>query len=173
MSRLLLIIRYKITGNSINLMETQKSVVDSLNDLLKDNCDAKRGYRKAAEQLDDPSLKGLFMNLSEQRDNFKKIIREEILSLGGQPQVFRQVEGPIQDAFIRPDLLLALNTIEKTLDGCLRLEVSDLQALRQRLALYEVKESTHQVLTGQLESIKLTLSDIRALSSEKEAALNY
>jgi len=153
-------------------METQKSVVDSLNDLLRDNCDAKRGYRKAAEQLDDPSLKGLFMSLSEQRDNFKKIVREEILSLGGQPQVFRQLDGPIQDAFARPDLLLTLNTVEKTLDGCLRIEASDLKSLKQTLALYEVKESTHQVLTGQLESIKLTLSDIKGLPSETEAALN-
>ena len=153
-------------------METQKSVVDSLNDLLRDNCDAKRGYRKAAEQLDDPSLKGLFMSLSEQRDNFKKIIREEILSLGGEPQIFRQVDGPIQVAFARPDLLLTLNTVGKTLDGCLRIEASDLKSLKQTLALYEVKESTHQVLTGQLESIKLTLSDIKGLPSETEAALN-
>jgi uncharacterized protein (TIGR02284 family) len=154
-------------------METQKSVVDSLNDLLRDNCDAKRGYRKAAEQLDDPSLKGLFMSLSEQRDNFKKIIREEILSLGGEPQVFRQVDGPIQDAFARPDLLLALNTVAKTLDGCLRIEASDLKSLKQTLALYEVKESTHQVLTGQLENIKLTISDIKGLPSETEAVLNF
>ncbi|WKN41038.1 PA2169 family four-helix-bundle protein [Tunicatimonas pelagia] len=154
-------------------METQKSVVDSLNDLLKENCDAKRGYRKAAEQLDDPSLKGLFMNLSEQRDNFKKIIREEVLSLGGQPQVFRQVEGPIQDAFSQPHLLLSLNTIEKTLDGCLRLEVVSLQKLKQRLAQYEVKESTHQVLLGQLESIKVTLSDIKKLPTEREPVLDF
>lgn len=154
-------------------METQKSVVDSLNDLLKDNCDAKRGYRKAAEQLDAPSLKGLFMSLSEQRDNFKKIIREEILSLGGVPQAFRNVDGPIQDAFARPELLLTLNTVGKTLDGCLRIEASDLKALKRAFARYEVKESTHQVLTGQLESIKLTLSDIKGLPSETEAALNF
>lgn len=153
-------------------METQKSVVDSLNDLLKENCDAKRGYRKAAEQLDAPSLKGLFMSLSEQRDNFKKIVREEVLSLGGEPQAFRQVEGSIQDAFSQPHLLFSLNTIEKTLDGCLRLEVVNLQKLKQRLAQYEVKESTHQVLTGQLENIKLTLSDIKALSTEREPMLD-
>ncbi|MEM8967978.1 MAG: PA2169 family four-helix-bundle protein [Bacteroidota bacterium] len=154
-------------------MEAQKSVVDSLNDLLKENCDAKRGYRKAAEQLDDPSLKGLFMNLSEQRDNFKKIIREEILSLGGTPQAFRQVDGPIQDAFTQPHLLLVLNTIEKTLSGCLRLEVNALQELKKKLAQYEVKESTHQVLTGQLENIRLTLLDLRALATESEATLNF
>lgn len=151
-------------------MEAQKSVVDLLNDLLRKNCDAKRGYRKAAEQLDDPALKGLFMSLSEQRDNFKKIIREEILSLGGEPQVFGQIEGPIQGAFARPSLLLVLSTVEKTLDGCLRLEAHDLQILKNTLAKYEVKESTHQVLGGQLESIKLTLSDIKSLRTE--AALN-
>ncbi|MEQ9441223.1 MAG: DUF2383 domain-containing protein [Cyclobacteriaceae bacterium] len=154
-------------------METQKSVVDLLNDLLESNCDAKRGYRKAAEQLDDPSLKGLFMSLSEQRENFKKIIREEILSLGGEPQVFRHVEGPIQEAFSRPSLLLVLSTVEKTLDGCLRLEANDLQVLKTALAKYEVKESTHQVLGGQLESVKLTLADIKSLRTEATAtALN-
>ncbi|MEM6842530.1 MAG: PA2169 family four-helix-bundle protein [Bacteroidota bacterium] len=154
-------------------MKAQKSVVDSLNELLKENCDAKRGYRRAAEQLDDPSLKGLFMNLSEQRDNFKKIIREEILSLGGTPEAFRQVDGPIQDAFVQPHLLLVLNTVEKTLSGCLRLEVNALQTLKKQLALSEVKESTHQVLTGQLENIRLTLLDLRALPTENEALLNF
>ncbi len=154
-------------------MEVQKSVVDSLNDLLKENCDAKRGYRKAAERLDDPSLKGLFMNLSEQRDNFKKIVREEILSLGGEPQVFRQVDGPIQNAFAQPDLLLVLNTVEKTLSGCLRIEVDTLQAMKQRMAQYEVKESTHQVLTGQLEYIRLTVLDLRSLPDERTPILDF
>nr|WKN38988.1 PA2169 family four-helix-bundle protein [Tunicatimonas sp. TK19036] len=151
-------------------METQKSVVDLLNDLLEKNCDAKRGYRKAAEQLDDPSLKGLFMSLSEQRDNFKKIIREEILSLGGEPKNFRHVEGSIQEAFARPSLLIVLSTVGKTLDGCLRIEAHELQALKATLAKYEVKESTHQILGGQLESIKLTLADIKSLPTEAPTA---
>ena len=153
-------------------MEAQKSVVDSLNDLLKENCDAKRGYRKAAEQLDDPSLKGLFMNLSEQRDNFKKIIREEILSLGGTPQAFRQVDGPIQDAFTQPHLPLVLNSIEKSLSVCLRLEVNALQQLKKKLAEYEVKESIPQLLTAQLENIRLTLLDLTASATASDATLN-
>ncbi|MGB3589829.1 MAG: DUF2383 domain-containing protein [Tunicatimonas sp.] len=154
-------------------MEVHKSVVDSLNDLLKENCDAKRGYRKAAEQLDDPSLKGLFMNLSEQRDNFKKIVREEILSLGGEPQASRQVDGPIQNAFAQPDLLLVLNTVEKTLSGCLQIEINALQAMKQRIAQYKVKESTHQLLMGQLEYIRLTVLDLRALPDERTPVLNF
>ena len=73
-------------------MKTQKEIVNLLNNLLEDNCDAKRGYQTAAEQVDDPALKGLFMSLSSQRDNFKKSIREETHALGGEPVSLRPRE---------------------------------------------------------------------------------
>ena len=152
-------------------MKTQKDVIDLLNSLLEENCDAKRGYQRAAEQIDDPSLKGLFMSLSSQRDNFKKSIREEIHFLEGEPAHFGLVEGAVQDAFSSPDLLLVLDTIEKTLEGCLKLEAKRLAIYQSMLNGNDFEVSTRNLLVGQRENIKLTLADLRKADSEEMFSL--
>ena len=152
-------------------MKTQKDVVDLLNNLLEENCDAKKGYQRAAEQIDDPALKGLFMSLSSQRDNFKKSIREEIHFLEGEPAHFSLVEGSVQDAFSSPDLLLVLNTIEKTLEGCLKLEAKRLAIYQSMLNGNDFEVSTRNLLVGQRENIKLTLADLRKADSEEMFSL--
>ena len=148
-------------------MRTQKDVIDLLNSLLKENCDAKRGYQRAAEQIDDPALKGLFMSLSSQRDNFKKSIREEIRFLGGEPAQFAQIDGSIQEAFSSPDLLLVLNTIEQTLRGCLRLEIKRLAFYEKMLNGNNFEVSTRNLLIGQRENIKLTLADLKKVKDSE------
>ena len=142
-------------------MKTQNDVIDLLNSLLEENCDSKRGYQKAAEQVDDPALKGLFMSLSSQRDNFKLSIKEEIRFLEGEPIQYGPVAGAVQDAFSSADLLLVLNTIEKTLEGCLNLESKRLAIYEQMLNGNDFEVSTRNLLIGQQENIKLTLSDLR------------
>ena len=153
-------------------METQKEVTNLLNNLLEENCDAKRGYQRAAEQIDDPSLKGLFMSLSSQRDNFKKSIREEIHFLGGEPAHFAQATGPVQEAFSSPDLLFTLDTVEQTLKGCLKLEMKHLEFYEQMLNGNEFEVSTRNLLVGQRENIKLNLTDVKKTLDSEEQLLS-
>ncbi len=149
-------------------MKTKKDIIDLLNTLLEENCDSKRGYQRAAEQVDDPTLKGLFMSLSSQRENFKKSIREETHFLGGEPTQFGPVGGPVQDAFSSPDLLLVLDTIEQTLKGCLTLEIKRLGLYEKMLNGNEFEVSTRNLLIGQCESIKLALADLaKVIHSEQ------
>ncbi len=141
-------------------MNTQEDITRLLNDLLEKSCDAKRGYQRAAEQVSAPSLKGLFMSLSSQRENFKKSIREEIHALGGEPiQQFR-TSGSVQEAFSSPDLLHTLDTIEQTLKGCLNLEMKHLTLCEKTLNGSDFEVSTRNLLIGQQENVKLSLSDI-------------
>lgn len=147
-------------------MKTQQDIIKLLNSLLEENYDTKQGYRRAAEQIDDPNLKGLFMSLSSQRENFKKSIREEIHFLGGEPMQHTHVEGPIQEAFTRPDLLLALNTVEQTLRGCLHLEMKRLAVYERMLNGNDFEVSTRNLLVGQRESMKLSLHDVEARADQ-------
>lgn len=148
-------------------MDTREDVIKLLNALLEENCDAKRGYQRAAERVDDPALKGLFMSLSSQRDNFKKSIREETRFLGGEPaQAIATLS--IQEAFASPDLLLLLNTIEQTLEGCLRLEMDRLALYEKMLNGNDFEASTRNLLIGQRENIKLTIADLKKTDSRQE-----
>lgn len=153
-------------------METQPEVTSLLNDLLQENYDAKSGYQRAAEQIDDPSLKGLFMSLSSQRENFKKSIREEIHFLGGEPAPLTQTAGPVQEAFSSPDLLFVLDTVEQTLKGCLSLEMKHLELYEQMLNGNEFEVSTRNLLLGQQENVKLNLTDVKKALDSGEQLLS-
>ncbi len=148
-------------------MDTQEDVIDLLNTLLEESCDAKRGYQRAAERIESPALKGLFMSLSSQRDNFKKSIKEETRSLGGEPTQATSAQS-IQEAFSSPDLLLVLNTIEQTLIGCLKLEIDRLALYEKTLDGNDFEVSTRNLLIGQRENIKLTLADLKKTDRSAE-----
>ena len=157
----------KLSPNN-NIMDTQEDIIELLNTLLEESCDAKRGYQRAAERVDDPALKGLFMSLSSQRDNFKKSVREESRALGGEPVQTTSDYEPIQEAFSSPDLLLVLNTIEQTLAGCLNLEIDRLTLYEKTLDDNDFELSTRSLLIGQRENIKLTLADLKNTDNRSE-----
>ncbi len=152
-------------------MDKKKDTVSLLNSLLKKNCDAKRGYHKAAEEIDQPALKGWLMSLAEQRENFKKSIREEIRILGGEPLVFQQVKGKVQQAFIKPELLYLLNNVESTLESCLRYELKTLAKYENLINKNTVAPSTQHLIIGQQENIKLALSDLEVRMTESAYSL--
>lgn len=147
-------------------MTKEPAITKLLNNLLETNCDAKRGYQKAAEEMDSPALKGWLMSLAEQRENFKKSIREEIKCLGGEPAIFQHVQGKIQQSFVNPDLLYLLNHIERTLRECLRYEASVLADYEQRLPAATVPASTRNLIIGQQENIKLALEDLKSMTRD-------
>lgn len=150
-------------------MSKKIETLSRLNSLLAKSIDAKKGYHRAAEEIDDPSLKGLFMNLAEQRENFRKSTREEIHYLGGEPSNAPLDPDFIQESFAQPDLLLLLNAVEQTLETCLK---SELHILTQyENILVDAEESTRNLLIGQKESVKLALSDLKALRTSAGLAL--
>lgn len=147
-------------------MNKEVNIVSLLNNLLEKNCDAKRGYQKAAEEIDQPTLKGWLMSLAEQRENFKKSIKEEVRSLGGEPATFSQVTGKIQQSFANPDLLYILNSIEHSLEKCLQYEIRILDDFENLLNQKTVIPSTQNLIIGQRENIKLALMDLEVMTTD-------
>lgn len=147
-------------------MDKRTEVVGLLNSLLEKNCDSKRGYQKAVEEIDQPTLKGWLMSLAEQRENFKRSIREEIRFLGGEPAVFRQVSGPVQDAFSSSEMLFILNNADATLTKCLQYELQVLNDYYKLLTQTTIVPSTINLVIGQQENVKLALSDLEVMVAD-------
>lgn len=150
-------------------MSENLKTLSRLNSLLAKSIDAKKGYHKAAEEIDDPSMKGLFMCLAEQRENFRKSTREEIRFLGGEPYSGPQDPDYVQEAFAQPDLLVLLNTVDQTLENCLRHELNTLAEYAETLA--DASESTKNLIIGQRESVKLALHDLKSLRTAAKLTL--
>ncbi len=142
----------------------EAGVVQLLNRLLVENYDAKKGYQKAAEEIDQPALKGRLMSLAEQRENFKRTIKEEIRDLGGVPVAFCQQTNVIQEYFAQPYLLYIMHQVEQTLEECLQYEYRVLHQLKNLLEQKTTISSTQYLVIGQQENIKVALSDLRRMT---------
>ena len=146
-------------------MSKNDKVVSQLNQLLSKIIDAKKGYHVAAEEIDNPNLKGRFMSMAEQRENFRRSIREEIYDLGGEPMPSSTDPGFIQESFAQPDLLLILKSIEQTLDNCLQYELDTLTHYKDIFC--KAADSTCNLVAGQRENIELCISDTKMQRSTK------
>jgi uncharacterized protein (TIGR02284 family) len=150
-------------------MSENTETVGQLNQLLTQIIDAKKGYNTAAEEIDDPILKGMFMSMAEQRENFRRSIREEIHDLGGKPSPTSIDPGIIQESFAKPELLMILNTVEQTLRFCLQNELETLTHYNR--VFCGADESTCSLIAGQQENVELCLSDLKMLDASTGMAM--
>jgi uncharacterized protein (TIGR02284 family) len=75
-------------------------VADTLNGLLETLRDGENGFRTAADAVDEPELKRLFLSLSSQRGEFASELEAELLRLGKDPADRGHVLGAIHRGWI-------------------------------------------------------------------------
>lgn len=64
--------------------ERMEEQIEELNEILAKCYDAEKGYKEAADKVEDPKLKSLFREYAQQRYDFGHQIKNEIRSLGGE-----------------------------------------------------------------------------------------
>ena len=70
-----------------------KTTVSTLNTLIETCNDGAQGFRTAAQELENSSLKQLFNDYARQRAQFADQLREEVRRLGGTPDEGGSVSG--------------------------------------------------------------------------------
>ena len=59
---------------------------NKLNELLERTYDAEKGFKQAAEKVDNTTIKQFFMDSAKQRYNFGQELKTEIRSFGQAPE---------------------------------------------------------------------------------------
>lgn len=59
-------------------MYTKNNLLDQLEEILEKNIDAERGYSKAADKAESPTLKRYFENKSRERRDFNRDLKTQI-----------------------------------------------------------------------------------------------
>ena len=57
-----------------------------LNDLIETCKDGQEGFRAASDGVSDPSLRSLFLQYSQQREQFARQLQAEVAKMGGVPE---------------------------------------------------------------------------------------
>jgi len=99
-------------------MNDMKERVDQLNRLVVVNNDRIHGYRKAAEETQDPDLRMLFDQYSQQSSRFKMELADEIASLGGQINEETSTSGDLYRTWMDIRQALSNNDKKAVLKSC-------------------------------------------------------
>lgn len=142
-------------------MENDK-VVGLLNDLLTKNYDAERGYKEAAENIENLGLKTYFENQSNNRYDFGHQIKPLIAKYGGEPDKGTSLIGDlhrtwiaIRDAFSDGD--------QNIYEECIRGEESFSAEYGEMLADENLPEDVRELVRNQKDSVDKALTVLRTM----------
>ncbi len=76
-------------------MPDRNDAIETLNDLIETCRNGERGFRAAAERVDNPAVRSLFTDYSSERQRFASELQEEVRRLGGNPKQGDTIAGEL------------------------------------------------------------------------------
>jgi len=89
---------------------------NKLNELLERTYDAEKGFKQAAEKVDNKTIKQFFMDSAKQRYNFGQELKAEIMSFGQAPEKGGSAKGTLHRSWINFKSLFTSNNEEAMLE---------------------------------------------------------
>ena len=140
-----------------------EQVGSKLNDLLEKTYDAEKGFKKAAENVDNPSLKNYFRRKAEERYNFGHELKTEIKSFNQDVDKGGSATGTIHRAWMDVKNLFSADNEESMLEEAIRGEKAAVNEYEEVLSETALPLSTKSILQSQKNIINEGLSRINKL----------
>lgn len=145
-------------------MKYSGKISNRLNNLLIKNYDAEKGFKLALEKIDNPTTNKFLKDRSEQRGEFARELKAEILQYGELPENDGSVKGDMHRAWMNLKAAVASNEKKQLLEEVERGEKASLEEYNE--ILYDrglvLPPSTESMLKRHRDAIKssLTLANI-------------
>lgn len=149
-------------------MTDTKNIIEGLNDLLEKNYDSEKGFKNAAENVNDAGLKSFFKGKAQQRYDFGHEIKAEIKKLGGMPDKGGSMTGAAHRTWMDFKAALSFNTPEAVLDACETGEEAALEDYNEFLKENTLPADTRNVVAGQRSRIAGSLRTIEILEEQHD-----
>ena len=136
-----------------------------LNDLVKINNDRVDGYKKAIDNLeaDDADLKVVFQEKINESQTFHSELSAEVALLGEKIATGTMALGKIYRAWMDVGAFLTGGERKVVLNNCERGEDAAIVAYNSALESDELSSTQREILLSQLQIIKLSHNEIKAL----------
>ncbi|HHX32200.1 MAG TPA: PA2169 family four-helix-bundle protein [Bacteroidales bacterium] len=136
-----------------------------LNDLVKINNDRVDGYKKAIENLqpEDADLRVLFQEKINESHAFHSELTAEVALLGEKVATGTMALGKIYRAWMDVGAFLSGGERKIVLNNCERGEDAAITAYNTALNSDELTPTQREILLSQLQIIKLSHNEIKAL----------
>ncbi|WP_375323399.1 PA2169 family four-helix-bundle protein [Flagellimonas sp. GZD32] len=140
---------------------------NKLNELLEKTYDAEKGFRQAAEKVDNKTIKQFFMDRAKQRYNFGQDLKAEIKAFGQHPEKGGSAKGTLHRSWIDFKSLFSKNMEEAMLEEVNRGENEAIETYNDILHDKEfvLPPSTEALLMRQRNAIRETLETANIFES--------
>ncbi|GAB7257823.1 PA2169 family four-helix-bundle protein [uncultured Polaribacter sp.] len=140
-----------------------QEVGEKLNALLEKTYDAEKGFKKAAENIENNSLKIYFNKKAEERYTFGHELKKEIKSFNQEVDKGGSLTGTAHRAWMDVKSLFSLDDEESMLEEAIRGEKASIQEYEDVLKETSLPSSTKEVLESQKSIIETGLYNIKSL----------
>ncbi len=140
-----------------------KKLIAKLNHLISIANDGKYGYKTAAEDVEDVTLKQLFMQYSAEREIYAEELKSRVASFGSSPDDGGGPLGTLHRTWIDIKSTLTSKDREAILKACVTGEEAAVNAYREALDEEYIDSNVRQIITTQLSGVEAALNSIRSL----------
>lgn len=139
-------------------MKYTERISNKLNELLIKNYDAEKGYLKAIDQVDSPTLKMFFKRRASERSEFAKELRTEILRYGEIPEDSGSLKGTMHRNWMTLKSLFSSNNEEAILEEAIKGEESSLEEYNELLKERDLPPTIDSLLMKHKSAIQAAIN---------------
>ncbi len=140
-----------------------EQVGSKLNNLLEKTYDAEKGFKKAAENVENSALKNYFNQKAQERYEFGHELKGEIKSFNQEVDKGGSLIGDAHRAWMDVKKVFSSDNEESMLEEAIRGEKSSVEEYNEVLNETSLPLSTKNVLEKQKITIENGLSNIKTL----------
>jgi|GEM_PF-929960 len=146
-------------------IENDKSHVEALNKLIQTNANAMKGFREAANAIDDPSVQSTLQKYADQREGFGTRLVNFAVGMNAEPYTDRSLLGAVHHTWIDLKGVITGGDSVAILKEAIRGEEVALE-IYNSVDLSGLPEAMRQAIVEQHESIEHVKHDLEDMCEE-------
>lgn len=143
--------------------KSHKVLVNNLQELLKKNYDAEKGYKQALEDADDERLREFLKKKALQRNRFATELDLQLRELNAVPTDVGSVAAELHRSWMDLKAILSTHRDESLLEECMRGEKFSKKEYQEKLSNHRFPPAVLGILQNQLVDISETINEIEVL----------
>ena len=146
-------------------MSYSNEISKKLNELLEKNYDAEKGYKLAAEKVNNQKLKNFFSERAQERYDFGHELKSEIRNFGEEPDKGSSLAGDAHRSWMNLKASLSGDKDEAVLEEAIRGEKKAVEEYEDILKEQEIPATTGNILMKQKNSKVASLNEVKSLEN--------
>jgi len=135
-------------------MEFKKEIANNLNQLLEKNYDAEKGYKDAADKVQNTRMKQFLEEQAQLRYDFGHQIKSEIKAFDGEVDKGGSVKGSMHRAWMDLKSAVTSDKEENVMEEVQRGEQSAIEEYNEVINKSNLPATTKDILTQQRDKIQ-------------------